>query len=98
MRSATASPGAISELRGRGLEDVAALQHDYRWAERRRMDKANGLRIQRIATPIGVIGMIYESGRTSVRCVALCLKSGQCRDSCGAVPTVEFRTALSVPW
>src|SRR5579875_3457377 len=39
--------------------------------------RPNGLRIQRIATPIGVIGMIYESRpNVGVDAAGLCLKSG----------------------
>jgi len=39
--------------------------------------RPNGLRIQRIATPIGVIGMIYESRpNVGADASALCLKSG----------------------
>ncbi len=48
------------EAMARGLEEVAALPDPLNrtladWT------RPNGLRIQRIATPIGVIGMIYES-------------------------------------
>jgi glutamate-5-semialdehyde dehydrogenase len=64
------------EAMARGLEDVAALPDPLgrilaNWT------RPNGLRIQRIATPIGVIGMIYES-RPNVGAdgSALCLKSG----------------------
>ena len=59
-----------------GLEEVAALPDPLArtladWT------RPNGLRIRRVATPIGVIGMIYES-RPNVGADAsgLCLKSG----------------------
>lgn len=40
-------------------------------------DRPNGLKIQRVATPIGVIGMIYESRpNVGADAGALCLKSG----------------------
>jgi glutamate-5-semialdehyde dehydrogenase len=60
----------------RGLEDVATLPDPLgrilaEWT------RPNGLRIQRVATPIGVIGMIYESRpNVGADASALCLKSG----------------------
>ncbi|MCJ7420247.1 glutamate-5-semialdehyde dehydrogenase [Sphingomicrobium astaxanthinifaciens] len=42
-----------------------------------RFDRPNGLRIERVAVPIGVIGMIYESRpNVGADASALCLKSG----------------------
>ena len=63
-------------LMARGLEDIAALD-DPLGAEIAAWDRPNGLRISRIRTPIGVIGVIYES-RPNVTADAggLCLKSG----------------------
>lgn len=64
------------EAMARGLEDVAALPDPL---QRTLADwtRPNGLRIQRIATPIGVIGMIYESRpNVGADASALCLKSG----------------------
>jgi glutamate-5-semialdehyde dehydrogenase len=64
------------EAMARGLEDVAALPDPL---DRTLADwtRPNGLRIQRIATPIGVIGMIYESRpNVGADASALCLKSG----------------------
>ena len=64
------------EAMAAGLEQVAALPDPLArvladWT------RPNGLRIQRIATPIGVIGMIYESRpNVAVDASALCLKSG----------------------
>ncbi|MBI1207843.1 MAG: glutamate-5-semialdehyde dehydrogenase [Azospirillum sp.] len=64
------------EAMARGLEDVAALPDPIgtvlaEWC------RPNGLRIQRVRVPIGVIGIIYES-RPNVTADAggLCLKSG----------------------
>lgn len=64
------------EAIARGLEEVAALpdpvgQIMAEWT------RPNGLRIQRVRVPIGVIGIIYES-RPNVTADAggLCLKSG----------------------
>ncbi len=64
------------EAMAKGLEDVAALPDPL---SRTLADwtRPNGLRIQRIATPIGVIGMIYESRpNVGADASALCLKSG----------------------
>ncbi|MGD0107046.1 MAG: glutamate-5-semialdehyde dehydrogenase [Rhodopila sp.] len=60
----------------RGLEEIASLPDPLNrtlaeWT------RPNGLRFQRIATPIGVIGMIYESRpNVGADASALCLKSG----------------------
>jgi glutamate-5-semialdehyde dehydrogenase len=59
-----------------GLQDIAALPDPLGriladWT------RPNGLHIQRIATPIGVIGMIYESRpNVGADAAGLCLKSG----------------------
>jgi len=64
------------EAMARGLEDVAALPDPLHrtladWT------RPNGLRIQRVVSPIGVIGMIYESRpNVGADAAALCLKSG----------------------
>lgn len=64
------------EAMAKGLEDIAALTDPVgdilaEW------DRPNGLRIQRVRVPLGVIGVIYES-RPNVTADAggLCLKSG----------------------
>jgi glutamate-5-semialdehyde dehydrogenase len=60
----------------KGLEDVAALP-DPLGRVLADWTRPNGLHIQRIATPIGVIGMIYESRpNVGADAAALCLKSG----------------------
>ena len=58
------------------LEEIAELP-DPVGRELAEIHRPNGLRIQRVAVPIGVIGMIYES-RPNVGsdASALCLKSG----------------------
>ena len=59
-----------------GLDDVAALP-DPLGRMLADWTRPNGLRIQRVATPIGVIGMIYESRpNVGADASALCLKSG----------------------
>ncbi|WP_428492789.1 glutamate-5-semialdehyde dehydrogenase [Rhodopila sp.] len=64
------------EAMAAGLEQVAALPDPLNriladWTQ------PNGLRIQRLATPIGVIGMIYESRpNVAADAASLCVKSG----------------------
>ena len=60
----------------KGLEDVAALP-DPLARTLAEWTRPNGLTIRRIATPIGVIGMIYESRpNVGADAAGLCLKSG----------------------
>jgi glutamate-5-semialdehyde dehydrogenase len=64
------------EAMARGLEEIAVLA-DPIGRELARWQRPNGLDIQRISTPIGVIGMIYESRpNVTADAGALCLKSG----------------------
>jgi glutamate-5-semialdehyde dehydrogenase len=64
------------EAMARGLEDVADLP-DPLGRTLADWTRPNGLRIRRIATPIGVIGMIFESRpNVCADAAALCLKSG----------------------
>ncbi|MDB5374586.1 MAG: glutamate-5-semialdehyde dehydrogenase [Belnapia sp.] len=71
----TLTPARI-EAMARGLEEVAALPDPVgrvlaEWT------RPNGLVIRRIAQPIGVIGMIFESRpNVAADAAALCLKSG----------------------
>jgi glutamate-5-semialdehyde dehydrogenase len=59
-----------------GLEDIAALP-DPVGRILSETKRPNGLNIQRVATPLGVIGMIYESRpNVGADAGALCLKSG----------------------
>ncbi|HMT13406.1 MAG TPA: glutamate-5-semialdehyde dehydrogenase [Aestuariivirga sp.] len=71
----TLTPARV-EAMAKGLEDIATLPDPVgrilaEW------DRRNGLKFQRVAVPIGVIGIIYES-RPNVTADAggLCLKSG----------------------
>jgi glutamate-5-semialdehyde dehydrogenase len=60
----------------KGLEDIAHLP-DPLGRMLADWTRPNGLRIQRIATPIGVIGMIYESRpNVGADAAGICLKSG----------------------
>jgi glutamate-5-semialdehyde dehydrogenase len=64
------------EAMAQGLDDIAALP-DPLGRTLADWTRPNGLRIQRVATPIGVIGMIYESRpNVGADAAGLCLKSG----------------------
>lgn len=64
------------EAIARGLEAVAALP-DPVGEEMARWQRPNGLDIARVRTPIGVIGMIYESRpNVTADAAAICLRSG----------------------
>jgi glutamate-5-semialdehyde dehydrogenase len=68
--------GARIEAMAQGVEQIAALP-DPVGTVIAQWERPNGLRIQRVRVPLGVIGIIYES-RPNVTCDAgaLCLKSG----------------------
>jgi glutamate-5-semialdehyde dehydrogenase len=64
------------EAMASGLEALAALP-DPVGRVLERIERPNGLTIERVAVPIGVIGMIYESRpNVAADAGALCLKSG----------------------
>ena len=71
----TLNPARI-EAMAQGLDDIAALPDPVgrllaEWT------RPNGLRIQRVAQPLGVIGMIFESRpNVTADAGALCLKAG----------------------
>ncbi|MBN9558383.1 MAG: glutamate-5-semialdehyde dehydrogenase [Alphaproteobacteria bacterium] len=68
-------PARIEAI-AKGLEDVAALP-DPVGRELARWQRPNGLDISRVATPIGVIGIIYESRpNVTADAGALALKAG----------------------
>lgn len=76
MRDRLVLDDARIEAMAKGVEDIAALA-DPVGRELARWQRPNGLDIRRIATPIGVIGMIYESRpNVTADAAALCLKSG----------------------
>lgn len=68
--------GKRVESIARGLEEVAGLP-DPIGAVAAEWQRPNGLRIQRVRVPLGVIGIIYESRpNVTADAGALCLKSG----------------------
>jgi glutamate-5-semialdehyde dehydrogenase len=71
----TLTPARVAAM-AQGLEDVAALP-DPLARTLAEWTRPNGLRFRRIAAPIGVIGMIYESRpNVGADAAGLCLKSG----------------------
>jgi len=69
------NPARVAAM-AQGLEDIAALP-DPLGRTLGEWTRPNGLRFHRIATPIGVIGMIYESRpNVGADAAGLCLKSG----------------------
>lgn len=64
------------EAMAKGLEDIARLP-DPVGQVMSEWDRPNGLKISRVRTPLGVIGIIYESRpNVTADAGALCLKSG----------------------
>ena len=76
MRDRLALHEARIEAMAKGVEDVAA-QPDPNGRELARWTRPNGLDIARVATPIGVIGIIYESRpNVTADAGAIALKAG----------------------
>jgi glutamate-5-semialdehyde dehydrogenase len=71
----TLTPARI-EAMATGLEEVASLP-DPLGRVLAQWTRPNGLQLRRVATPVGVIGMIYESRpNVGADAAGLCLKSG----------------------
>ena len=71
----TLTPARV-EAMAQGLEEIAALP-DPLARTLAEWTRPNGLRFRRVAAPIGVIGMIYESRpNVGADAAGLCLKSG----------------------
>jgi glutamate-5-semialdehyde dehydrogenase len=82
------------EAMAQGIEAVAALP-DPVGRELARWSRPNGLDIARIATPIGVIGVIYESRpNVTADAAALTLKSGNVAILRGGSDSVRSGTAI----
>jgi glutamate-5-semialdehyde dehydrogenase len=78
----------------KGVEDVAALP-DPVGRELARWQRPNGLDIARVATPIGVIGIVYESRpNVTADAGALCLKSGNAVILRGGSDSANSSTAI----
>jgi glutamate-5-semialdehyde dehydrogenase len=71
----TLDPGRVEAI-ARGVEEIADLP-DPVGKVLARFERPNGLVIERVATPLGVIGVIYESRpNVTADAGALCLKAG----------------------
>ncbi len=82
------------EAMAKGIEEIAALP-DPVGRELARWTRPNGLDIARIATPIGVIGIIYESRpNVTADAAALCLKSGNAVILRGGSESVKSSAAI----
>ena len=82
------------EAMASGVEQIAALP-DPVGTVMAEWERPNGLRIQRVRVPLGVIGVIYES-RPNVTCDAgaLCLKSGNAAILRGGSESHRSSTAI----
>ncbi len=79
----------------KGLEDIALLP-DPVGRTLADWTRPNGLHIQRIATPIGVIGMIYESRpNVGADAAGICLKSGNAVVLRGGSESVRSAQAIN---
>ena len=82
------------EAMAKGVEDVAG-QADPNGRELARWTRPNGLDIARVATPIGVIGIIYESRpNVTADAGAIALKAGNVAILRGGSDSVHSATAI----
>jgi glutamate-5-semialdehyde dehydrogenase len=89
----TLTPERIEAI-AKGLEDIAALA-DPVGRVQAKWTRPNGMEITRIAVPIGVIGIIFESRpNVTADAGALCLKSGNAAILRGG--SDSFQTATSI--
>ncbi|MGH7153662.1 MAG: aldehyde dehydrogenase family protein, partial [Acetobacteraceae bacterium] len=83
------------EAMATGLETIARLP-DPLGKMLAEWTRPNGLRIQRLSTPIGVIGMIYESRpNVGADAAGLCLKSGNAVILRGGSESVRSAQAIN---
>ena len=90
--------GTLTEDRieaiARALEDIVALP-DPVGSVIASWDRPNGLRIERVRTPLGVIGVIYESRpNVTADAGALCLKAGNAVVLRGGSDTIHSNKAI----
>ncbi|HEX9784363.1 MAG TPA: glutamate-5-semialdehyde dehydrogenase [Opitutaceae bacterium] len=78
-----------------GVRQIAALP-DPVGEELERFRRPNGIEIQKVRVPIGVIGVIYESRpNVTIDCAALCLKAGNASILRGGKEALHSNTALA---
>ena len=90
--------GTLDETRieaiAKALEDIVALD-DPVGSVIAAWDRPNGLRIERVRTPLGVIGVIYESRpNVTADAGALCLKAGNAVVLRGGSDTLQSNRAI----
>jgi glutamate-5-semialdehyde dehydrogenase len=90
--------GTLTEERieavARALEDIVALD-DPVGSVMAAWDRPNGLKIERVRTPLGVIGVIYESRpNVTADAGALCLKAGNAVILRGGSDTIQSNKAI----
>ncbi|MFN4010852.1 MAG: glutamate-5-semialdehyde dehydrogenase [Pannonibacter sp.] len=90
--------GTLTETRieaiARALEDIAALP-DPVGSTIAAWERPNGLKIERVRTPLGVIGVIYESRpNVTADAGALCLKAGNAVILRGGSDTLHSNMAI----
>ncbi len=82
------------EAMARGLEEIAALA-DPVGSLITEWDRPNGLHIERVRTPLGVIGIIFESRpNVTADAGALCLKAGNAAILRGGSDSFRSSTAI----
>jgi glutamate-5-semialdehyde dehydrogenase len=82
------------ESMARGMTDIAALA-DPIGVRLAHWSRPNGMRIERIAVPLGVVGIIYESRpNVTADAGALCLKSGNAVILRGGSESVRSNAAI----
>ncbi len=82
------------EAMARGIEEIAALP-DPVGRILAHFERPKGLRIERVATPLGVIGVIYESRpNVTADAGALCLKSGNAAVLRGGSDSLHSSSAI----
>ena len=82
------------EAMARSIEEIAILA-DPVGTVLATWDRPNGLRIERVRTPLGVIGIIYESRpNVTADAAALCLKAGNAAILRGG--SDSFRSSLAI--
>ena len=83
------------EAMARGLEDIAALA-DPVGSTIAEWDRPNGLHIERVRVPIGVIGIIFESRpNVTADAGALCMKSGNAAILRGGSESIESSRVIA---
>ncbi len=86
--------GARVEAMAKGLEDIASLP-DPVGRVLAEWERPNGLKIKRVAVPLGVIGVIYESRpNVTADAGALCLKAGNACILRGGSDSVHSSAAI----